>query len=113
VRAALALIVVAACGTDEARLPRLSYLVPAVLAPSCGRNTCHSEAVQAGGYALDTLAHTRTTLAAHPELVVAFDLDRSKLYTVIRDHTMPPDSPLSDADLDLLAQWILDGGPVD
>ena len=103
-----------ACGVDvDTRPATATYIQQAILEPSCGRETCHSTALELEGFAFDT---REGFLAAAAELVYPgatqpgeTKADRSKLYQVLvgaREPQMPPDGPLTADDIDLIAAWI-------
>jgi hypothetical protein len=115
--AVLGATTLAACGVEmDTRPATATYIQAAILEPSCGRETCHSTALEISGFAFDT---REAFLASAAELVYTgavpvgeTQADRSKLYQVItggRDSAMPPDGPLPDDDIALIAQWINDG----
>jgi hypothetical protein len=90
------------------------YIIEAILVPQCGRGGCHTEDTQPHGLAFDTIAHAlaamHTTSRGEP-MVVPGDPDGSRLVGVLVDprRPMPPDQPLPDADIDLIARWIASG----
>jgi hypothetical protein len=108
----LALLLVAACGTTPDERPVTIEVVSlSILAPTCGQVQCHSTSTHLQGYAFDTLAEARTSLA---KIVKPGDPDRSKLVDVLHetgDKRMPPDSPLNDEDIALIEAWINAGAP--
>jgi hypothetical protein len=97
------------CGSETDDRPATKeYIVAAILAPSCGNAACHSSAAAVAGYAFDTLSAATKAL---DELVVPGS-DRSELLRVLRESggdRMPLDSPLPDADIELIEKWILEG----
>ncbi|HEY1547180.1 MAG TPA: c-type cytochrome domain-containing protein [Kofleriaceae bacterium] len=113
-RALCAVLLIAASCASEARPETADYIIEAILVPRCGRAGCHSSETAQHGYAFDTIDHATAALKSTDRgmtLVVPGDAQRSDLYTVIsgtRD-VMPPDSPLAQADIDLIETWIDDG----
>ncbi len=104
-----------ACGTTPDTRPETAdYIIDAILVPYCGRGGCHSSATEARNIAFDTIPNSlaaMTTSQRGQRLVVKGNADISRLYTVLVDSSrpMPPDQPLSDADIDLIKRWIDDG----
>ncbi len=108
--AALAVAAAAGCGDETDDRPATAeYIVAAILAPSCGNAGCHSTATAKEGYAFDTLEASQK---AFEQLVLAGDVQRSRLVQVLRtsgEARMPLDSPLPEADIQLIETWILEG----
>ena len=104
-----------ACGTSPDTRPETAdYIIEAILVPYCGRGGCHSSATEARNLAFDTIPSALSALGTSQRgqrLVVKGDAQASRLYTVLVDTSrpMPPDQPLSDADIDLIKRWIDDG----
>ena len=107
-RIALCAALAAGCGSADDRPATFEFVTLSILAPACGTVACHSTTTNARGYAFDTLAASRKALRT---LVVAGSPSRSRLIDVITRNRMPPDSPMDDADVALLEQWITDGAP--
>jgi hypothetical protein len=103
--------------TDE-RPATFEYLVTAVLAPSCGTATCHSSMTNTSDYAFDTVAAARATFRRRDLVTQLDEPDANRLMRVVLtdgsgdDPRMPVDSPLPDADIQLMRQWIIDGAVV-
>nr|HEX4317152.1 c-type cytochrome domain-containing protein [Kofleriaceae bacterium] len=111
---ALALTTAACSATSDTRPETADYVIQAILVPACGRGGCHTEDTQPHGLAFDTIANAKTALATRDrgrQMVIAGDPDNSELVTVLVDtrSPMPPDQPLADADIDLIARWIAAG----
>ena len=112
--AALALLV-AACGTEpDTRPETLDYVVVAILTPNCGRGGCHSSNTQAHSLVFDTIPAATAALHTRQKnqlMVVPGSPEMSFLVTVLRDSKdiMPPDVPLTDADVALITSWIESG----
>lgn len=119
------LIAVLACGacaesTDE-RPATFEYIVNAVLAPSCATALCHNSMTRREGYAFDTVEEARTSMGKPPGLVpVGGTLpEEVEFTTLVRVLTvesddefnprMPIDSPMPDADIELIKRWIGEG----
>lgn len=108
-RALFLLLLAAACGTTTDDRPETAaYITEAILAPNCGRASCHSSGTASSGYVLDTLDTARRSLR---ELVVPGNAQRSELIDVMTGgrKIMPPDQPLPDVDIALITRWIDDG----
>jgi hypothetical protein len=106
----LLLGVAAGCGDEiDDRPATKEYIVAAILAPSCANAGCHSSQTKKEGYAFDTV---KAADEAFEELVLAGDVQRSRLVQVLRsggEERMPLDSPLPEADIALIEAWILGG----
>ncbi len=130
----VALFVVAglgACGGVHDDRPRtLEYITKAILAPSCASAECHSTFSQSGRrpknpgdptipLVFDTVMGARLSIYNDGAIVDHFEADADQLPTLIVNLTvehadaprMPLDRPLPDADIELLHDWILLGGP--
>ena len=100
--------------STDARPETADYIIEAILVPQCGRGGCHDPDAQPHGLAFDTIADSlaamQTTQRGMP-MVVPGDPDGSRLVTVLVDpnRPMPPDQPLANADIDLIARWIAAG----
>jgi hypothetical protein len=107
---ALALAVVAACGTTPDERPATIEVISlSILAPTCGQVQCHSTTSKIQGYAFDTFDAARDSLRS-----LVNPGGNSLLLHVLRadgGERMPPDSPLNDEDIALIEQWIDDGAP--
>lgn len=105
----------AACVGEETddRPVSFKYIVSTITTPSCATSSCHSSLAQTAGLELDDAddAYERLLDPDDP-LVVAGDPDESELVEWIEggeELFMPPDMPLSDADVGLIRRWIADG----
>ena len=115
---ALAVVLAAACGTEEDERPATFELIAlGVLAPSCGQVQCHSSTTQLEGYALDTLESAQEALVDMNVLrAVAVDMPlEATLFRVIIGAEgyplMPPDTPLAPQDIALIREWLVAGAP--
>jgi hypothetical protein len=101
-------VLISACGHDDDRPLTAEFIVSTILAPTCGRAGCHSEATAWRGYAFDSLANARK---AFQIVVVPGDADASLLYSTITGvgYAMPPEGPLPKADIALIRAWINGG----
>ena len=104
----VAAVAAAACADVDNRPKTLEYITEAILQPSCGQYVCHSSYRMERGYAFDTVAMARRSLAL---IVVPGDLEASRLNTVLTRtvRRMPYDSPLPDQDIELIQAWIIGG----
>lgn len=104
-------LLLAACGTTPDERPvTLEVVALSVLAPSCGQVQCHSSTTRIQGYAFDTLAGAASALRR----LVGTSASRSKIIEVMRasgGERMPPDAPLAEEDIQLVAAWIDAGSP--
>jgi len=124
---ALGAVLASACGnaTDD-RPATLEYITQTILAPSCASAECHSAFKRQVGDQFDTVDATRRTIVGNQ--LVAFPDDVSDpahsfliqtltvgtpsiLYPGEGNVRMPFDSPIPDADVQLIEAWIADGAP--
>ena len=112
------LAALAACGTTDDRPQTAAYLTDAILAPYCGRATCHSTDSATRNLAFDTIPNAEkafgATVMRHGVMwtvVIPGNAGRSRLYTVLIDDSapMPPDVPMPKADIELIQSWIDSG----
>jgi|KBSSwiStaDraftv2_1062776.scaffolds.fasta_scaffold1075653_2 hypothetical protein len=116
-RRAVLLVLVCACsGTDE-RPARLAYLQEAIFIPSCTTASCHSTLTRSAGLDLEQpdAAELRAELLFRSLIYPGFP-QASPLVGFLRGgegvpFRMPPDSPLPEADIQLVERWITDGAP--
>ncbi len=120
------LVVLGACDRDAATdFDGLTYLrdVEPLFVPLCGE-TCHDKTGQAGGLELwegqgwSDLVDRPSITRDVPVRVTPFDLEESYLWhKLVGTHLsvggvgdlMPPEAPLDDEALDIVASWILAG----
>jgi hypothetical protein len=102
------LFLLAACGEEDDRPQTAEYIVTTILAPTCGRVACHSEATASKGLVFDSLENARDSLN---ETIRPGRADRSLLFFVINGDAepMPPEGPLPKADIELIRSWIDNG----
>jgi hypothetical protein len=128
------LLALVACGTTPDDRPRnAQYITDTILAPTCGLAECHSTFVETDNVVLDTYEGMRhamvDNMATSPPLtgapLLSFDDDQYdpispenstfiKILTQVDPipgvDRMPLDSPMANADVELLKAWIT--GPV-
>lgn len=110
-RALIAALLLAGCGTTTDDRPETAaYITAAILAPNCGRASCHASGTGSHGIVLDTVANA----LQHdnlPSLVNPGDAANSELILVLTGsrNVMPPDQALPDVDIALITRWIDDG----
>ncbi len=124
--AALAALTVAASagcgGTKDDRPNKWSFISATIIEPSCATVNCHSAITHQGGVDLSnsaigfkTLVNTMgsSTAAGGGTFYVYPDYPQySSLITLLNavgSIRMPPDNPLSQADIALIESWISDG----
>ncbi len=118
-----------ACGTSTDDRPRTTaYVTKTVLAQTCAEAQCHSSFVQKHGYAFDTVDAVKHTLFAEITAPVRSALISEStappdqpLSNVLRLRNgdpnpdgikaMPYDSPMPEADVELLLEWAALGEP--
>jgi hypothetical protein len=106
-----ALALAEGCGTATDDRPQTAaYISAAILVPYCGRAACHSTATRAHDLNFGSVADSIATMQSQ-FLVVAGDPTTSPLVTVLTatSRVMPPDTPLPDADIELITRWVADG----
>ena len=111
------LAMVAGCGvaTDD-RPADFTYIVEAVLAPSCGTATCHSTLSKEADIAFDTVANAKLAFARR-NLVDPGNPSASEIIQVLQrpsdtDKRMPPDGPIPNEYIDLISAWITAGAVI-
>jgi hypothetical protein len=96
---ALCVVLVGACGSDDDRPARWSYIHPAIVVPSCATASCHSSMTKLRGLDLqDRVLARQIFIGSVSGLTI---LRRSQSFV----RRMPPDQPLADADIDLIQRW--------
>ena len=112
----------AGCGnaTDD-RPATWSYVSTAILQPNCATANCHSALAQRASVDLSTRAagyhslvdrHFVITPAAVPSLTDDQRVERSQVINLMHAQgnlRMPPDMPLPETDIQLVASWIRAG----
>jgi hypothetical protein len=117
--------VAGACGGADDRPPTLEYITETILAPSCASAECHSAFKREVGDQFDTPEAARRTIVTNGLATPDDQADPGGSYLVttltvgqisVIDSSegairMPYDSPLPDADIDLIKAWIALGVP--
>lgn len=115
--AALALVFAASplagCADESDERPaEFEYIVAAILRPSCATATCHTSQARRADVALDTLEAAHETFDSRP-FAIAFEPESSELPFLLRttdpELRMPLDSPMPEADIQLIERWIANG----
>jgi hypothetical protein len=119
------------CGGAEDRPPTWSYISPAIIQPNCATSSCHSAGAAVSGLDLSTAEIGYDSLfnqklppngvnMARPmvtrRLVTPFSPTESRVVNMLRAYgaaRMPPDRPLSEADIALIEEWIYQGAQND
>ncbi len=124
----IAIVAIGAGCADSARPSRWSYIHAAIIQPACTTAGCHSAITAIAGVNLSERegAYTILTgrLCGEPpssiepprNYVTPFSPETSKLYhQLVGENTdlMPPDSPLPDAEIEIVARWIEEGARCD
>ncbi|HVV87062.1 MAG TPA: c-type cytochrome domain-containing protein [Kofleriaceae bacterium] len=102
-----------AADTDE-RPATFDYIVATILRPSCATATCHDAMTKREGLDFSSVAAAAKSIDDDGLVPIGGgDPDNSQLYYDLTadgiDKRMPIDSPLPDADIELIRQWIVDG----
>jgi hypothetical protein len=97
------------CGSSaDTRPQKWSFISAAIIQPSCATANCHSQLAQRSGVALDT-AYDGYDQLVNRHFVKKGDSEGSALIGLLRgqgSRRMPPDFPLPDVDIELIAGWI-------
>ena len=112
---ALALAVVGCGSSADSRPQKWSFISAAIIQPSCATANCHSQLAQRSGVALDN-AYDGYDQLVNRHFVKPGDPDGSALIGLLRgqgSRRMPPDFPLPDVDIELIAGWIAAQAPWD
>jgi hypothetical protein len=111
------------CADVDDRPAQWSYISRAVIQPNCATASCHSSLSATAELRFDTVELGYASLMDEG-LVVPGAPDQSDLIVILRgtgagektvrrggedDEAMPPEAPLPDADIELIARWIADG----
>lgn len=100
------------CGSGDDKRPQTwPFISPVIIQPSCATANCHSQLAQRSGVALDSTYDGYDQLV-NRHFVKAGDPEGSALMGLLRgegSRRMPPDFPLPDADIELIAGWIKGG----
>jgi hypothetical protein len=119
-----------ACLSTEDRPADWSYIHATIIVPACATAGCHSTLTAIGGFSLAPREGAYTVLTGHicgeppqPQdpprnYVTPFSAEYSQLMYQLRGadargrpyrDVMPPDMPLPDVEVDLVARWIDEG----
>jgi hypothetical protein len=131
-------LLAAACGVDP-RPAAWEYISPVILQPTCATSSCHSRAAAVAGLDFSDPERGYTSLTGlkvwvvdpqgtdgcmlwegttvvcqrnHRPLVTPFNPEQSRLVNMLRARgatRMPPDRPLTEADIQLVETWIRNG----
>jgi len=113
--------VLAACTTTDDRPATWSFISTGILEPACGTAGCHSQWSQVSGVILDSREVAYETLVTAPpdgygSFIIPGIPDHSQLIFLLRGdeiRLMPPDAPLTAADIELIEAWIAAGAKDD
>jgi hypothetical protein len=99
----------AGCGsaTDD-RPARWSFISPAIIQPNCATASCHSDIAQRAGVNLSDIAKGYSSLVDR-HFVIPGSADTSEVIALMHAvgaRRMPPDFPLPEVDIQLVAAWI-------
>lgn len=115
---ALAVLGIVACADDDHDRPlTVEYLTEAILVPSCAPAQCHSSFKQAEDLSFTTVDEARLGIISMVEGSLTSkthgDPDNAQFYRVLvrTIDRMPFDQPLSNADIDLIRDFIEVGAP--
>jgi hypothetical protein len=117
-----------ACGTWDEGPARWSYIHSAIVEPSCTTAGCHSALTAIAGISLADRENSYAVLTgricgepplpetANRNYVTPGASEYSTLIYQLRGEdrdVMPPDTPLPDVEIDLVARWIDEGAECD
>ena len=135
-RAIIVALLALGCSNKDDRSAAWGYISPALFQPACATSSCHTRNVAAVGldfsdpergynsltatWFVDAMGTVEagcepwngTMVCPGRPLVIAYDPGQSRLVNTLRARgapRMPPDRPLSEADIQLVETWILDG----
>jgi hypothetical protein len=98
------------CGSAvDDRPPQWSFISATIIEPSCATVNCHSAITHQGGVDLSAREIGYLTLVNGDYTKNDGDPSSSTLVTLLNavgSTRMPPDNPLSEADIQLIASWI-------
>ena len=105
------------CGgeTDD-RPKRWSFISATIMEPSCATVDCHSKIADRAGVDLHDRATGYRALVDRRFVVPGDQTSSSSLMYLLRGQgavRMPPDSPLPEADIQLIDAWIKNNAPND
>lgn len=119
------------CADVDDRPATWSYVYATIIQPNCTTSSCHTSPSSTAGLRFETRVSAYNYLTgrncetadpvdssteADHNFVVPFQPESSKLMYLLRGEevrNMPPDVPLPDVEIDLIAAWILEGAPCD
>lgn len=100
------------CGSEtDDRPAKWSYIAATIVEPTCATASCHSEFVQRAGVDLSA-RNIGYTILTQRNFVIPGNPDASALITLLHGRgsiRMPPDFPLPNDDIALIARWITEG----
>jgi hypothetical protein len=102
----------AGCGSqDEERPATWNYIATAIIEPNCATANCHSNLAQRSGVQLDRENRAYHALVDRFFVIPGDPANSALMYLLNGEGTrrMPPDFPLADQDIALIAQWIKNG----
>jgi hypothetical protein len=109
-------LVAAGCGSEKDERPaKWGYIYPAIIEPSCATASCHSRFAERSGVDLSDIVEARYQFV-NRHFVTPFDPTTSQVMYLLRaqgSRRMPPDFPLPEVDIELIAKWITLGAKDD
>jgi hypothetical protein len=114
VLAALGLALAGCAADTDERPATFEYIATAILRPGCATATCHSAMTRREDVDFSTVEASAETIDREA-LVFPGNTDPAEsalinLLTTSGEKRMPIDGPLPQADIDLIAEWIIAGG---
>jgi hypothetical protein len=104
----------AGCGGDaDDRPEKFSFIYPAIIEPSCATASCHSNYTREAGVNFGLNEDEAYFQLVGRHFITPSDWNDSELkYLLNADgaRRMPPDFALPQADIDLIGQWVANGG---
>jgi hypothetical protein len=102
----------AGCGSQgDDRPATWEYISTAIVQPNCATANCHSNLAQSSGVELDRINRGYDALISRFFVIPGHPEDSSLMLLLNGQGSrrMPPDFPLAQQDIDLIAQWITNG----
>lgn len=105
----LAWLAIGCGGSSDTRPAKWSFISASITEPSCASANCHSNLSQRSGVELDAVRVGYFSLVCRNFVIPGNPTDQQPLIGLIEgqgSRRMPPDVPLPQADITLIANWI-------
>ena len=113
----------AGCGSSDSRPAKWSFISATITEPMCATVNCHSAIAQRAAIDMHDRTAGYNSLVGQQvdggnysgkNFVIPMDVQDSTLFNWLHGQgamRMPPDIPLPEADIDLIAAWVTAGAP--